>query len=137
MLCATGFFQEYCNPYKVEEKNVNDLFLLFNITGLHILLIFAKDENSSKIVVNVMITIAAIQLLVIITYHIITYVYGGVIRNMIQWIINTVRKHIASVIKAQTQPNESMRPQTFELKNIPDVAINYCEYQEPLLEYYD
>ena len=137
LLCAIGFFQGYCNPYKVEEKNLNDLFLLFNVTGLHILLTYAKDENSSKIVVNVMITIAAIQLLVIITYHIITYVYGGVIRNMIQWIINTLRKHIASVIKAQARPNESMQPQTFELNNKPDVANNYCEYQEPLLEYYD
>ena len=137
LLCAIGFFQGYCNPYKVEEKNVNDFFLLFNVIGLHILLTYAKDENSSKIVVNVMITIAAIQLLVIITYHIITYVCGGVIRNMIQWIINTVRKHIASVVKAQARPNKSMQPQTFELNNIPDVAINYCEYQEPLLEYYD
>ena len=56
---------------------------------------------------------------------------------MIQWIINTARKHIASAIKAQARPNESIQSQTFKLNNKPDVAINYCEYQEPLLEYYD
>ena len=138
LLCAIGFCQGYCNPYKVEKKNVNDLFLLFNVTGLHILLTYAKDENSSKIVVNVMITIAAIQLLVIITYHIITYVYGGVIRNVIQQVFNIVRMQIASVVKAQTQPNEPMQPQIIVLNNIPDVTNNnYCEYEEPLLDYHD
>ena len=138
LLCAIGFCQGYCNPYKVEKKNTNDLFLLFNVIGLHILLTYAKDKNISEVVVNVMITIAAIQLLIIITYHIITYVYDGVIKNMIQQVFNTVRKHIASVVKAQTQPNEPMQPQIIPLNNIPDVTINnYCEYEEPLLDYHD
>ena len=112
--------------------------LLFNVIGLHILLTYDKDKNSSEVVVNVMITIAAIQLLIIITYHIITYVFGGVIRNIIQQVFNTVRKHIASVVKVQTQPNEPMQPQLILLNNIPDVTNNnYCEYEEPLLDYHD
>ena len=135
LLCAIGYFQGYCNPYRVEEKNINDLFLLFNVIGLQIFLTYAKDENSSNIVVNVMIIVAAIQLLFIITYHFITYVYGGVIKNKIQWNIATLSKQILSLIKAETQP---MQPQDFALDNIPEVTNNnYCEYEEPLLDYYD
>ena len=77
-----------------------------------------------------MITITAIHFLFIITYHIITYVYGGVIRNKIQSIISTITKWITSLINTQSQPTV---PQNFPLVNIPNVANQYCEYQEPLL----
>ena len=129
LLSAFGFFQGYCSPYKVELKNINELLLLFNLLGLRILLNYGKD-NVRITAVNVMITIAAIHFMLIITYHIITYVYGGVIRNKIQSIISTITKWITSLINTQSQPTV---PQNFPLVNIPNVANQYCEYQEPLL----
>ena len=129
LLSAFGFFQGYCSPYKVALKNINELLLLFNLLGLHILLNYGKDDVSIT-AVNVMITIVAIHFLFIVTYHIITYAHGGVIRNKIQSIIITIIKWITFLKSAQTQPAE---PQEFPLVNIPNVTDQYCEYEEPLL----
>ena len=129
LLSAFAIFQGYCIPYKVELKNINELLLLFNLLGLRTLLNYGKEDVSIT-AVNVMITIAAIHFLFIITYHIITYVCGGVIRNKIQSIISTITKWITSLKSAKMQPAE---PQNIPLVNILNVTNQYCEYQEPLL----
>ena len=128
LLSAYAIFQGYCSPYKVELKNINELLLLFNLLGLRTLLNYGKDDVSIT-VVNVMITVAAIQFMFIVTYHIITYVCDGVIRNKIQLIISALRKVITPLIKARPPLIELQR---FPYANIPD-AIKYDEYQEPLL----
>ena len=64
-----------------------ELLLILNLQGL-----FAISQYSQVInitVVNVIIAVAAVQFMFIITYHIITYVCGGVIRSKIQLSINT------------------------------------------------
>ena len=130
LLSAVGFFQGYCNPYKVKQKNVNGLLLLFNLLGFHILLTYVKDDNKQTLV-NVMITFSAVHFMFIIAYHIVTYVHDGVIRNkMCLPIISTFRKWIASSTHAQNQPIK-----LYDLShcNIPDVTHRYHEYQEPLV----
>ena len=128
LLSGFAIFQGYCSLYKVELKNINELLLLFNLLGLQILLNYGKD-NVSITVVNVMISIASIHFMFIITYQIITYVYGGVIRNKIQLIISALIKVAIPLIKAKPQPIEL---QAFPYANIAD-AVKYDEYQEPLL----
>ena len=58
----------------------------------------------------------------------ITYVYGGVIRNRIQLSTNTLTGWI-------TRLKNRTHTQQFQLQdnNIPEVAFNYCEYCEPLV----
>ena len=73
--------------FKKEYKNYQELLLILNLQGL-----FAISQYSQVInitVVNVIIAVAAVQFIFIITYHIITYVCGGVIRSKIQLSINT------------------------------------------------
>ena len=75
------------SPYKKKYKNYQELLLILNLQGL-----FAISQYSQVInitVVNVIIAMAAVQFIFIITYHIITYVCGGVIRSKIQLSINT------------------------------------------------
>ena len=130
LLSAIGFFQGYCNPYRVKRKNVNDILLFFNLLGFHTLLFYVKDVSKS-IIVNVMITLSAVHLMFIIAYHIVTYVHGGVIRNKTCLpIMGTLRKWIS--------PSTQVQKQTIKLNNllhcnIPDVTHRYHEYQEPLI----
>ena len=71
-----------------------------------------------------MITISAVQLLIIIIYHIITNVRGGVIMHTN--IINTIRW----ITRQHNIPQNNCH----ELKNTPpDKTYNYLEYQEPLI----
>ena len=90
---------------------------------------YVEDDNKPTIV-NVMITLSAVHFMLIIAYHIVTYMHGGVIRNkMCLPIMGTLRKWIA--------PSAQVQNQLIELKdlphcNIPDVTHRY-EYQEPLI----
>ena len=130
LLSAVGFFQGYCNPYKVKQKNVNGLLLLFNLLGFHILLTYVQDDDKPTIV-KVMITFSAVHFMFIIAYHIVTYVHDGVIRNKVCLpMMGTLRKWIASSTHVQNQPIK-----LYDLShcNIPDVTHRYHEYQEPLV----
>ena len=74
---------------------------------------------------------AAAHFIFIITYHIIAYIFGGVIRNKIQLIVNIFTRSVTGF-------NNRLQHQQFRLQenirnNIPEVAFNYCEYREPLL----
>ena len=115
--------------FKKKYKNYQELLLIFSLQGL-----FAISQYSQVInitVVNVIIAMAAVQFIFIITYHIITYVCGGVIRSKIQLSINTNTGWI-------TRLHNRSQYQQFQLQgniryNIPKVAFNYREYCEPLV----
>ena len=125
VLSATGILQGYCNPYKVKQKNINELLLLSNLLVLYGL----SNYVNNAVVVNVMIIIAAVHFMFIVTYHIITYVYGGVIRNKTLMIISSLRKLITP---SKRTHGEALELRTFLRRNIPD-ATKYCEYQQPLV----
>ena len=78
-----------------------------------------------------MITLSALHFTLIIAYHIVNYVHGGVIRNkMCLPIVGTLRKWIAPSVQVQNKPIK-----LYDLShcNIPDVTHRYHEYQEPLI----
>ena len=82
-------------------------------------------------VANVMIAMAAVHFTFIIIYHMIIYVYGGVIGNKIELSVNTLSSRI-------TRFHNKSQHQQFQLQynvcdNIPEVAFNYREYREPLI----
>ena len=78
-----------------------------------------------------MITLSAVHFTLIIAYHIVTYMHGGVIRNkMCLPIMGTLRKWIAPSTQVQNQPREL---HDLLHSKIPDVTYRYDEYQEPLV----
>ena len=83
-----GIIQGAVDPFKINCRNYQELILMLNLQGLYTILLYTKDNNLT--VVNVMITMVAIQFIYIITYHIITYMCSGVIRNKIQLTVNTL-----------------------------------------------
>ena len=116
-------------PFKKKYKNYQELLLILNLQGLFAILQYTQVINIT--VVNIIIAMAAVQFIFMITYHIITYVCGGVIRSKIQLSINTNTGWI-------TRLHHRSQHQQFQLKgnirdNIPEVAYNYREYREPLV----
>ena len=115
-------------PFKSKKKNYQELILLFNLHGLYV--ISLDDTNST--VVNIMIILAAVHFIFIITYHIITYMFGGVIKDKMQRSVNTLTGGITRLY------NDRLQHQQFHLddrirNNIPEVAFNYHEFCEPLV----
>ena len=114
-------------PFKCRAKNYQDLLFIFNLQGLNIISIHSHNYTA----IDIIIMMAAVHFIFIITYHVITYMFGGVIRNKIQLSVNAFTKWITRLC------NKS-RPQQFQLQdnmcnNIPEVAFNYREYREPLI----
>ena len=117
-------------PFKVKQKNYQELLLFFNLHGLYVIISYAGSQDTD-FNSNIMIIMAAVHFSLIIVYHMITYVHGGVIRNRIQLSVNTLTGCI-------TRLKNRTHTQQFQLQdnirnNIPEVAFNYHEYREPLV----
>ena len=117
-------------PFKMKHKNYQELIFTLNLQALYAISLYHQDGNSLT-TITIMISMAAIQFTFIITYHMITYVCGGVIRNKIQLSINTFTGWI-------TRLHKKSQPQRFQLQDnirndIPEVAFKYHEFREPLL----
>ena len=86
---------------------------------------YALSHDYYDIAVSVMITMAALQFLLIIIHHIISNVCGGVIMHKLKIITD-------SIINWITRPQN--KPQHIQLNNIPpDKTYNYQELREPLV----
>ena len=113
------------HPFKNSFKNYHEFLYIIN---LQILYILTKSHYQGATTVNVMVTLAAIQFIFIIIYHIITYPYNGVIRIKINDFTNTLTTWISKFNKPSS--NVDLQLHTIE---IPEVTYNYREYREPLI----
>jgi len=77
-----------------------------------------------------MITMAAIHFILIITYHVIAFMWGGMISERLQSVC------VRAIKLKQKSDTELINLQNY---NIPDVTYNYQEYREPVLgsDYYN
>ena len=130
LLGVFGGISGAMSPYKNKYKSFQEIIFIFNLQGLYIMLLHNRNALNMTII-NTMITMAAVHFIFIITYHVITYMFGGVIRNKILLSVNTFIEWI-------TRLRNKSQPQQFQLHNdlrinIPEVAFNYREYREPLI----
>ena len=121
-------FHGYCSPLKAKAKNISDLLYYLNLLMLYIFSFYDSNITSIK---YILITLAIFHFLITIVYHIITYMLGGVIRNMIESTINIILKWVARRCNCKSAVQQ-LELQTFPCA-IPDVAFNYHDYQETLL----
>ena len=118
-------------PFETKYKNYQEVVLFLNLQGLYVVSLHGQGYTSTT-AVQVIITIAAVHFIFIITYHMITYVYGGVIRSKIQLGVNTFTGRV-------TRLHKKLQPQRFLLQdNIRDNMYVYIpevgfEFREPLL----
>ena len=108
-------------PFKDNYKNLHETGFLLNL-----LVIYTLSHDQYNIAVNVMITMAELQFLLIIIHHIISNACGGVIMYKFRIIINPTVKWIT---RSQNKPTQHI-----QLNNTPpDKTYNYQELREPLV----
>ena len=108
-------------PFKENYQNLHETGYLLNLV-----VIYTFSHDHYDIAVNVMVTLAALQFLLIIIHHIIGNVCGGVIIKKLSIIIDSMVKWIT---RSQNKPQQHI-----ELKNVPpDRTYNYQELREPLV----
>ena len=121
LLTIIVLIQRSIIPFKDDYKNLYETSFLFNL-----LTIYALSHDHYGIAVNVMITMALLQLLLIIIHHITINVSGGVIMYKLRMFINSTVKWNT---RSQNKPKEHIH-----LNNAPpDKAYNYQELREPLV----
>ena len=125
ILCVIIGLHGVVCPFKIKFKNYNELLYVIN---LQILYILTLSYCQGATTVNVMVTLASVQFIFIIIYHIITYPYSGVIRIKISDFINTVTTWVSKFNKRSS--NVGLQLHTID---IPEVTYNYREYREPLI----
>ena len=122
MLVTAGYFHGLFSVYKSNYKNYNELLMLLNMVAL-----FAActQGNSSIVVVNALILLAAIQFCLIVTYHIINFAHNG-------WIINKLEPWVDKY-KGRLRIGGGIHNNIIlHNVNAPDVTYNYTEFREPL-----
>ena len=128
LLAIFGGISGVTQPYESKAKNYQELLLIFNLHGICVIL----QHNYNNTIVNTLIIMAAVHFIVMIVYHIITYVHNGVIRNKTQLISK------AFIVWITTTYNKKSQQEQFHLQdsirhNIPEVTYKYHEYREPLV----
>ena len=104
---------------------------MFNLNALFVISLYSQETTY---LINVMITLAAVHLLFIITYHIIYYMCGGVMRNRIAPIMFPAARWFTSLSnRGQGNRKRAIYLQTTRNLNIPEVTYNYQDFREPLI----
>ena len=121
LLAIISTIQAKINPFKSSYKNFYESCFLLYLSA-----VYAFSYGQYSIAVNVMITMAALQFLLIINHHIINNACSGVIMYNLKNITNLTVKWI-------TRSHNKLQ-QNVELNNTPpDKAYNYQELREPLV----
>ena len=121
LLAAIIFIQRSLIPFKDNYKNLHEAAFLFNL-----LTIYTLSYEQYNTAINVMITIVALQFLLIIIHHMISNICGGVTLYKLKIFIETTMKWIN---RSQNKPQYRI-----ELNNTPpDKAYNYQKLREPLV----
>ena len=81
-------------PFRNRVLNYQELFFVLNALWLYAYTLFSQNIN--MIIVGIIITMAAVNFMIIIVYHVITYMCGGTIVNKTLKSINTLAEWITN-----------------------------------------
>ena len=129
LLSVQGIVYGTIHPFKKKFKNYQELLLIINLQVVYTVSLY-DNESVTSIIFDTLIAIAAIHFLLIVLYHVITYVHGGVIRKNLILGISRLTTYLNGLYgREQVQ---------FELDNltrerIPEVTHYYNEFREPLI----
>ena len=130
LLIIFGGIHGTIQPFKTAVKNYQELVLILNLQVMYTISLYGR-ESVTSIILNVMITMAAVHFMFIVLYYIITYIHGGIVRKKMEMVIYLLAKQIKSLHnKSQV---EQYHLEVTTRNKIPEVAYRYYEYQEPLV----
>ena len=124
VLIIFGVCSGYICPHKNKLVNIQELLLLINLIIMYAVS-YQGSEKTFSIVINVLISMALIQLFVIMLYHFFTYTCHFNIEIALQ----TLKQKLVNLYY------QDHLKDTFdvELLNIPECTYNYAEYQDGLV----
>ena len=117
-------------PFKIKYKNYHEMILFLSLQGLCVASMYYSKDGIGAAIVQTLITIAAFHFAIIITFHMITYAFGGAIKSKILL-------SVIYIIKRRTK--RFKRPQQFHLHDnihhniyvyIPEASF---DFREPLV----
>ena len=111
----------YLQPNKNKLVNIQELSLLANLLIMHAVSL-QQSKAVFSVITNVMIGLAFAQCIMIIVYHFITYT--------LQWNIALIAEKFIKIFKTKKRSSCSY---DVILRNIPERAHNYNEYQDGLV----
>ena len=127
--------QVICKPFKNKFNNFQELLLTINLLLLYTFTLSSQgDVNITG--VYIMNAMAAVHFSLIIMYHIITYVCGGVMRKKLSSGVNVCKERILKLkvfkklLKQESKTDNNKHKSDI---NIPDKTYNYWEYREPVI----
>ena len=128
----SGGIHGIAQPLKSRIQNYQALLFILYLHVIYVVAFHGQDTKKMTII-NIIIVMVAVQFCFIITYHIITYVCG--VQDLTTKMITSVK----AITKWITRLFSKSQHKHFQLQDtirnkIPDVAFNYCEYREPLVE---
>ena len=113
-------------PHKNKLVNIQEMVLLINLIMLYAVS-YQNNERILLIVTNVMISLAFVQLLIIMLYHFITYTFHCGVADVAQILkIKFTILRSKMYFKSETDFDA-------ELLNVPDCTFNYTKYQDGLV----
>ena len=122
MIIVVVIVQGYIHPYKNSLVNVQDLVLLFIYIMLCFLVLLNRSELLNIIIINILVGLSFIQCLV---YHTIAFV------SPCSKALNTATGLIKKYFNYRRPELEEHQQSTG--MEIPEVAFNFANFQEPLL----
>jgi len=128
IIIAVAIIHGYVQPNKNKLINVQELFYLFNYTTLCLLLMFNGSEALNVITVNALVGLSFIQFLLILVYHLFTFV--NPCSKALKKATSTIWQFIASNYNCRRQ---CVHQEDNAGMNIPEVFFKFSNFREPLI----
>ena len=128
LLCAQGVL----HPFRSRFKNVQESLILLNLLAVYVTSLYNNDLDKSELpITKYLITIVFSYFIVFITCHCIVSIFP----RSIDRVKNNIIVHLAAWKRKALSKKDLSQPLIMESlsSEIPDVACNYKEFQEPLI----
>ena len=134
-LSAINAIHGYVQPFKSHYKNIQELFILFNLITLFT---FSLYHGPNTAIVNASVGIAFIHFAIILLHHVWLFQCKSVIKsiftsnNFIAKTSNNIKEFIVN--RWRTTMSQPGRLQNIPLRDtVPDVTYQYDRFREPLI----
>ena len=123
ILCTHGIL----HPFKSRFKNFQELLVLLNLLIIYVTALYSVNENNKyKLLIIRLLIIGVLTYFIILIFcHCVMLMYGDTIKE-------TVIK-IKQMFTKKQKFSKSLHMEQLSCR-IPDVAFNYKEFREPLVE---
>ena len=135
ILGITNVIHAYSEPFKSNMKNYQESLFIINLLSLYTFTLSFGQNDINKISADILITLAAVQLVLIVLYHIFHHACSGAMQKTAISMLYTLYSMLARWMDRCYKKPKALN-QNFELhhnRDIPEVTYNYHEYQEPLI----